>query len=137
MILVDTGAIYALIDRSDVNHQKARDYYQSIAGKEEMVLLSPIFTESWFLIESRLGSSVARHFVQSVLNGVFAFREIGLDDISRALEIERKYETAHFGLIDAICFAFAENNGIKRAFTFDKHFSIYQPRHVTSFIIHP
>jgi predicted nucleic acid-binding protein len=137
VILVDTGAIYALVDSNDVNHQKARDYYQSIAGREEMVILSPILTESWFLVESRLGPHVANRLIQSILSGIFSFREIGLGELSRALEIERKYKTANFGLIDAICFAFAENNGIKRDFTFDKHFSIYRPEHVKQFIIHP
>jgi len=137
MILIDTGAVYALSDKNDINHERASQFYKSVAGKKEFVILSPILVESWLLLEARLGNHVAQRFLQSIKDGVFVFREITLDEISRALEIEKKYDTVEFGFIDAVCFAFAENKKIREVFSFDQHFSIYRPSHTKYFIVYP
>ncbi len=137
MILIDTGAIYAILDKNDANHKRAVDLYRSVAGKEELVLLSLVLVETWFLLDSRLGSYVASRFISSVNEGIFSFHEISLDDISRAIEIEKRYKRAKFGLIDSVCFAFAERKNIREIFTFDNHFSIYKPNHVKQFNIYP
>lgn len=137
MILVDTGAVYAILDKSDANHAQSRDFYRSVAGKKELVIISPVLIESILLLDARLGTGITRRFIESIIKGVFSFQEIGLEEILRAAEIDRKYESAKFGLIDALCFAFAEAQRIKDIFTFDKHFTIYRPSHIRGFNIHP
>ncbi len=42
MIFVDTGAFYALIDRNDVNHSRAREFYRSVAGQEILCTSLPV-----------------------------------------------------------------------------------------------
>jgi predicted nucleic acid-binding protein len=55
MILVDTGALYALTDKNDKNHRQAKKFYSSIVGQEILAISLPVLTESWLLLEARLG----------------------------------------------------------------------------------
>jgi predicted nucleic acid-binding protein len=68
MILVDTGALYALADRNNKNHRQAKKFYGSIVGQEILAISLPVLTESWLLLEARLGRSVANK-VWGVIEG--------------------------------------------------------------------
>lgn len=128
MILTDTGAFYALIDRNDVNHDEAKRFYEKIAEKETLCTSLPILTEAWLLIEARLGSYFANKLWMSVSQGIFDILELNRDDLKSALEIENKYHEAGFGFVDSTCFALCEKYRIRNVFTYDrKHFSIYKP----------
>jgi len=128
MILTDTGAFYALIDRNDVNHDEAKRFYEKIAEKETLCTSLPILTEAWLLIEARLGSYFANKLWMSVSQGIFDILELNRDDLKSALEIENKYHEAGFGFVDSTCFALCEKYRIRNVFTYDrKRFSIYKP----------
>lgn len=51
MIFIDTGAFYALVDRNDKNHQRAKTFYQKIAGKEIIATSIAVLVETWLLCE--------------------------------------------------------------------------------------
>ncbi len=128
MILVDSGAFYALIDKNDINHIGARKFYEGIAGKEILCTTIPILTESWLLIEARLGSYFANRLWMSASKGIFEILEIERPDLENALKIESKYQKAGFGFVDSTCFALCEKYKIHKVFTYDrKHFKIYRP----------
>jgi hypothetical protein len=132
MILVDTGALYALTDKNDKNHRQAKKFYSSIVGQEILAISLPVLTESWLLLEARLGRSVANKVWGAVHRGVFELLELEREDLKAALEIELKYQDAGFGLVDATCFALCEKHKIRKVFTYDrKHFSLYRPRFVS------
>ena len=93
-----------------------------------MAISLPILTESWLLIEARLGYHLANRFWQSALEGVFDLLELEIDDLKRALEIENKYQKARFGMVDSTCFVLCEKYKIRKVFTYDRRdFSIYRP----------
>jgi len=128
LILVDTGAFYALIDKNDVNHSAAKEFYRSVAGREVLCTSLPVLTEAWLLIDARLGSYFADRLWESVCDGTFEILPLEREDLALALEIESKYSDAAFGFIDATCFALCEKHKLRRVFTYDrKHFSIYKP----------
>lgn len=128
MILIDTGAIYALTDKNDANHIGARRFYETVIGKETLSISLPILTEVWLLIDARLGPYFANRLWQSITEGVFEILDLNKSDIHKALEIERRYEKAGFGFVDSTCFALCERYKIRKVFTYDrKHFVIYKP----------
>lgn len=128
MILIDTGAFYALIDKNDSNHAEARRFYERIAGKEVLCTSLPVLTEAWLLIDARLGSYFANKLWASASKGIFEILELERDDLEIAIEIENKYHEAGFGFVDSTCFALCEKYKINKVFTYDrKHFGIYKP----------
>lgn len=138
MILVDTGALYALIDRNDINHEEAKKFYQKIVGKESLVILIPVLTEAWLLIDARLGIHFANKIWQAATNGIFEIIDLKQEDLRGALEIENKYKEVGFGFIDAACFYICEKYKIRKVFTYDrKHFSIFKPKFTNSLEILP
>ena len=129
MIFVDTGAFYALIDRNDVNHSRAKEFYQSVAGQEVLCTSLPVVAEAWLLIDARLGSYFANRLWKAVCDGAFEILPLEREDLQLALEIESRYGDAGFGFVDATCFALCERHKLRRVFTYDrKHFSIYRPQ---------
>lgn len=138
MILVDSGAFYALIDKNDINYTEAKRFYEKVAGKETLCTSLPILTEAWLLIDARLGSYFANRLWISASKGVFEILEIDRADLESALEIENKYERASFGFVDSTCFALCEKYKIRKVFTYDrKHFKIYKPSFSASLEILP
>jgi predicted nucleic acid-binding protein len=138
VILVDTGALYALIDKNDINHPDARRFYEGVAGSESLAVSLPILTEAWLLVDARLGGYFANKLWQAALSDVFDILEIEGEDLKVALGIEKRYEKTGFGFVDATCFALCEKYKIRKVFTYDrKHFGIYKPSFSKSLDIVP
>jgi predicted nucleic acid-binding protein len=138
MIFVDSGAFYALIDKNDRNHPAAKAFYYKVIEGEILATSLLVITETWLLINARLGSYFANRFIESVAKGLFSLLDLTLTDIKRALEIEYRYKEARFGFIDSSTFALLERHKIKRVFTFDRrHFALYRPTFVSHLEIAP
>ena len=128
MILVDTGALYALTDRADVHHADAARFYRSVAGREHLALTLPVLTEAYLLLEARLGSAAARRVWDAVNGGAFEVVDLTRRDLVLAREIEERYADAGLGFVDATCLALCERLSLRRVFTYDrKHFGLYRP----------
>lgn len=138
MILIDTGALYALMDKNDINHSSAKRFYETLAGRDTLSISVPILTEAYLLIDARLGTYFANRLWQSAIEGVFEILELNKNDIRRAFEIERKYQKAGFGFVDSTCFSLCERYRIRKVFTYDrKHFGLYRPTFSRSLDILP
>ena len=55
-VLVDTGAWYALADRSDRRHKAAREFYERQAGTAALITTDLILAETFAVLSARLGS---------------------------------------------------------------------------------
>ncbi len=138
MILVDTGAVYALTDRRDANHAGARAFYATVAGQEPLAVTLPVLTESWMLIEARLGAYAANKVWEAVNQGAFEVIDLSRTDLLLARDIEERYRDAGFGFVDATCFAVCERLSLDRVFTYDrKHFGCYKPSSVPALTLLP
>jgi len=127
LILIDTGAIYALVDTSDANHGQAVDSFEKLATQHTFVVTLPIVTEACWMLEERLGAGPARIFWEDVVHGVFALYQLDIVDLARALEIERKYDDVALGFTVACSLACTERLHIEEVFTFDRRdFVIYR-----------
>ena len=122
-LLVDTSAVYALIDRDDTYHRKAVSLLRSLPRRGLNPLLTNfIVAESHALLLSRLGAEVARDWL---LRQIWPVEQVNPQDEGRAKEIIQKYIDKTFSYTDATSFAVMERLGIKEAFAFDPHFRQY------------
>ena len=130
-ILVDTGARYALLDKSDANHLAAVKFYGSLA--HPLVTSNYIADEVITLTRNRLGHNVAVEIGQKLWDeSIATLIRVMPQDEKKAWEIFVKYYDKTFSFTDCTSFALMERIGITEVFAFDEHFTQYG-----SFIVSP
>jgi len=123
-IFVDTGAWYALLDKSDANHNAAVKLKDSLV--HPLVTSNYIVDEVITLSRNRLGYEVAVEIGQKLWDESIAnlIRVIPQDE-KKAWEIFVTYHDKTFSFTDCTSFALMERIGITEAFAFDEHFTQY------------
>lgn len=126
MILLDTGAILALLNRRDDVHRAAIACYDRLA-RETFAVHPLILAETWYLCESRVGTAAARAVTHSVARGELELLPVDREDLHAALRIERRYAARKLGLTDAVSLALCDRYRIRTVFTFDRtDFGVYR-----------
>lgn len=121
--LTDTSAIYALIDRDDTNHRKAKAILRAAVRQGIAPLITNfIVAESHALLLSRLGAGIARDWLTKQ---IWPVEPVTPADEKKAKEIIQRYTDKEFSYTDATSFAVMERLGIPTAFAFDVHFKQY------------
>jgi predicted nucleic acid-binding protein len=119
-ILVDTSAVFALVDRSDANHAAARVALAAMRKRRtEPLLTNFIVAESHALLLARMGATIARAWL---LGNAWPIERVTEEDEARARAIVARYEDKSYSYTDATSFAVMERRGLKVAFAFDPHF---------------
>jgi predicted nucleic acid-binding protein len=133
-VLVDTGPLVALIDKSDDWHQRCRDALATL--DEPLVTVWPVLTEaSHFLDESEQAQSTLLHWIE---NGSVRLASLTREDVPRIHGLMGKYADLPMDLADAAIVRVAEREHIERVFTIDRRdFEIYRPAHLARFRILP
>ena len=132
-MIVDTGVLYALVDRSDRHHRAAKRLF---ASRELKIVPEPVVVETDWLILERLGPEIEGEFLAGL--GTLRIEAPEEVDRVRAAEIVAKYRELELGYVDAIVVALAEKLDQRRIATVDRrHFSVVRPRHVASFELVP
>ena len=121
MIVADTGAILALLDKGDRHHAAIREIYEHRPA--DWLLPWAILPEVDYLLGSEIGAPAQDAFLEDLSEGAFAV-EYGRDgDIARAHAIARKYRALKLGLVDAVVMATAERLRAEAIATLDlRHF---------------
>ena len=122
-VLVDTSAIYALLDQGDACHRKAKQHLVQLQKvRKEPILTNFIVAECHALLLSRLGRDFARAWL---LSNVWFIERVNVEDEQKARRILSTYSDKNFSLTDALSFSVMERLKIKQAFAFDQHFRQY------------
>ncbi len=122
-ILVDTSAVYALLDASDGNHAKAVTLLKRMQkGRDTPLLTNFLVAEAHGLLVSRLGVAVARRWV---LESRWPVERLAAEDEERARDILRRFDDQDYSYVDATSFAVMERLKLAEALTFDGHFVRY------------
>jgi predicted nucleic acid-binding protein len=123
MVFVDTSALYALLDRDDLNHKAAAELWRAlIDGEASLVCTNYVLVEAFALIRHRLGIAAVR---------------ILKEDVVPVLDVQWVAETHHqaglaalltaahrrLSLFDCVSFEMMRSMGIQVAFAFDRHFA--------------
>lgn len=135
-LIVDTGPLFASMDRSDPDHDACRDLLGS--ATTPIVVPAPVLVEVEWLASSRLGPQAVDALLGSVEDGGLFVRDLDAADWARVRALCRAYADLPLGLVDASVVVTAERLGEPLVATLDRrHFSVVRPRHVPSLALVP
>ena len=121
LIFVDTGAWYALVDKNDPEHGKAKKFFKS--NSTPLLTTNFVFDETVTLLRMRLGWNTAKNFGQRLKDSNFvSLVSIKSEDEERAWQIFLKYKDKDFSFTDCTTFAVLDRLKLGTIFTFDRHF---------------
>lgn len=124
VILIDTSAYFATVDKTDKNHHRAISFLKS--NQLPLVTSNLIAVEAINLVNSRIGHQQAILLGKKLYDkNLTTIINITPEDERKAWQIFQKYIDKDFSLTDCISFALMERLNIKKAFAFDIHFFQY------------
>ena len=122
MTFVDTSAIYAILDRSDANHEAAKAcWFALLESNAEMFTTNYVVVESCALAQSRLGLDAVRSISEEVLP-VMEIVWVDEPTHSMAMAALLAAQRRKLSLVDCVSFAVSRLRGSQLAFAFDQHF---------------
>lgn len=121
MILVDTGAWFALSVPGDPDHVAARAFVES--NLEPLITTDYVVDELLTLFRIRRQAQRGMKWLDEVLlSGGVDLVRITNADFERAVAIYRSYADKRWSFTDCTSLAVMERMRISRAFSFDEHF---------------
>ncbi len=132
-VLVDAGALIALLDRDDAHHDAC---VQALKGiRDPLVTVWPALTEAMHLLaETARGPEALCDMVSDSALGLLALDRA---DLPRMKQLMQKYRDLPMDFADAALVRAAERERLARIVTFDADLSVYRLPGRTRFTILP
>jgi predicted nucleic acid-binding protein len=122
MTLVDTSALYAVLDRDDENHPLAKSTWTTLLGGEDiLVVTNYVLVETTALVQHRLGMEAVRVLCGDILPAL-DFHWIGEADHMHAQNALLATDRRKVSLVDCSSFHVMRSRMVRTAFAFDPHF---------------
>jgi hypothetical protein len=135
-LILDTGPLYASLDRSDQDHAACRSLIE--AAEEPLVIPAPVLVEVDYWIHQRLTPGVLVALLADIESGAYRVADLEHSDYTRVRELCDRYADADIGFVDAAVLAVVERLGETKLATLDRrHFSLLRPRHRESIDLLP
>lgn len=135
-LILDTGPLYASLDRKDQDHARCRELIEST--REEIVIPAPVLPEVDYLASTRMGPSPMVALMRDIESGAYRVMELGTGDYPRVRELMDRYADMDLGFVDASVVAVVERLGEPKLATLDhRHFPVVRVRHVDALEIVP
>jgi len=125
VIFVDTSALYAVLDRDDQAHERARDAWTDwLSGEDGPLLVTSnyVLVESFALLQARLGMEAVRAFHDAILP-VLQVHWPTREDHEAATQALLIADRRRLSLVDCTSFQLMRRLGATRVFAFDRHFA--------------
>jgi len=123
IVVADTGAIYALLDRDDRWHDPVREWWQSAGAR--VVLPHSILPEVCWLVGRRLGAAAEATFVRSLANGDWQLEGLLTEDLAVIAGLVERYRDLPLGFVDAAVLTIAARLRADAILTTDRrHFTV-------------
>lgn len=122
-VVVDTGALYALVMRSDKNHESARRFLQQLLKEPASLLLHEwVFVETMTLLKARGGADVAiRAGEEMRRNPLYRWQESTPQLEQLAWSVFLKYADKDWSYTDCALLALAQQVKIGEIWTYDQN----------------
>ncbi len=135
-LILDTGPLYASLDRSDADHAACRQLIE--AADEPLVVPAPVLVEVDYWIHARLHTGVLLALLDDLVSGAYRVEGVLAADYPRIRELCDRYADADVGFVDAAVLAIVERLNEPKLATLDhRHFGILRPRHVEALRLVP
>lgn len=122
-VLVDTGPLVALLDRSDAHHLACRDALRS--SRDRLVTVWPVLTEATHLLAFSVEAQDA--LLEMVALDAPALLPLQKEDLPRIRGLMRQYRDLPMDFADAALVRVAERERIRRVLTLDRRdFGVYR-----------
>ena len=128
-LILDTGPLYASLDRSDAAHAACRALIESTS--EALIIPSPVLVEVDYWIHRRLQPGALVALLADIEGDAYRVEDVTASDYRRIGELVDRYADSDIGFVDAAVVAIAERLVEPKVATLDRrHFSVMRPRHV-------
>lgn len=135
-LILDTGPLYASMDRRDPDHHSCRTLIDE--ARDRLVVPAPVIPELDYFVRQRLGVGPMLAFLQDIADGAYEVEDLVPTDYVRIAEMIDRYADQDLGFVDSAIVAVAERFDELRVATLDRrHFSVVRPRHGDAFEIVP
>jgi len=132
-LLVDAGALIALLDRSDAHHHACVEALKRI--RTPLATVWPAVTEAMHLL-----ADVARAcdaLCDMIADGGVQMLHVDADDMPRVKQLMQKYHDRPMDFADAALVRVAEREGLTTILSFDRDFAIYRLPRRARFVLLP
>lgn len=135
-ILLDSSAVLAAADQSDLNHRSALAWFSQV--DEPLIIGALNLAELDLLLQRELGLRASLALLKSIADGAIRVVAPTSVDLARATELMRETTEYRPRLTDAVLVAMAERLGVTRVAAFDRPpIAIFRPRHVRALELEP
>jgi predicted nucleic acid-binding protein len=135
-LILDTGPLYASLDRSDSDHAACRALIEG--ATEALVIPSPVLVEVDYWINQRLHAGVLVALLDDITAGAYQVADLAVADYNRVRALCDQYADADIGFVDAAVLAIVERLGETKLATLDRrHFGLLRPGHRDSIELLP
>lgn len=120
--LIDAGPLIALFNKKDKYHDKIKDFLESYKG----ILTSswPVMTEVTHMLDFNVQAQI--DFLTWVNIGGVMIENLDNEELSRIIELSKKYSDVPMDLADASLVVLAERFRIKEIIAIDSDYDIYR-----------
>lgn len=121
-VFVDTSALYAVLDRDDVNHAAAAECYRALLDDASLLTHAYVVVETASLVQRRLGMEAVRALADDMLP---SFDVTIVDESMHRAAISGLLAAGDrdVSLVDWTSFELMRSRGVNTAFAFDDDFS--------------
>ncbi len=121
-VLLDTGVIVALLDRSERMHDACAETVRELEAP--LITCEVVITESCYLLRNLAGASEA--VIENVAAGIFQIPFQLSREAAGVKQILRKYRDRQIDLADACLIRLADEFGTADILTLDRDFAVYR-----------
>lgn len=121
-VLIDSGPLIALFDRSDRYHETVLNFLRSFEG--ELVSSWPVLSEVSHMLDFNL--DVQLDFLEWVHRGAVQLPPLHRDELKEIIEMMRQYTNVPMDLADATLVFLAHREKLEKIISIDSDFSIYR-----------